>query len=77
MTLGQVAYEAYATETAWRTFDDRQMPSWDDLGERIQRAWEAAAQAVDPFRQLALSIAKISKSVQAAEPGHDSARDQA
>lgn len=48
-TLGQIAYEAYAKSTGNKTFDDREMMTWSELGETnpdIQRAWEAAARAV-------------------------------
>ena len=48
-TLGQVAFEAYRAEVNGQTFDDRQIPGWDELHgnrERVQRGWEAAAQAV-------------------------------
>lgn len=44
--LGEKAYRAYGESTGGKTFDGRDMPSWDDLGERIQAAWCAAAQAV-------------------------------
>lgn len=47
----KTAYEAYADSTGGKTFDGRDMPLWAALGPRIQRAWEAAAQAaVDAFR---------------------------
>jgi hypothetical protein len=40
------AYAAYATATGGKTWDGRDMPTWADLGERIQGAWRAAAAAV-------------------------------
>lgn len=43
---GQIGYEAYATSTGGKTFDGRDMPTWLDLPERIQAAWEAAAIAI-------------------------------
>ena len=46
MSYGEVAYAAYAEHTGGKTFDGRDMPSWTDLGERIQGAWEAASWAV-------------------------------
>lgn len=46
LDLGPKAYAAYAESTGGKTFDDRDMPAWEDLGERIQRAWRAAAAAV-------------------------------
>lgn len=41
----QRAYAAYGHATGGLTFDGRPMPAWDDLGETIQQAWTAAAQA--------------------------------
>jgi hypothetical protein len=46
MTPGQIGYQAYALSTGGKTFDDRVMPCWEDLPERIQAAWEAAAAAI-------------------------------
>jgi hypothetical protein len=42
----QAAYQAYADSTGGKTWDGRDMPAWDDLGERIQGAWRAAAATV-------------------------------
>jgi hypothetical protein len=44
--LAQVAYEAYARSTGGKTFDGREMPQFDDLGDAIQAAWQAAAQNI-------------------------------
>lgn len=44
-TYGEVSYNSYARITGGKTFDGRDMPTWDDLGDRIQIAWEAAAKA--------------------------------
>ena len=46
MELAKVAYEAYGESTGHRTHDDRPMPSWDELGDRVQLAWIEAAGAV-------------------------------
>jgi hypothetical protein len=46
MELAQYAYAAYGASTNNRTHDDRSMPDWDDLGDRVQQAWIAAAAAV-------------------------------
>lgn len=43
---GALGYSAYAQFTGGKTFDGRDMPKWGDLPERIQRAWNAAADAV-------------------------------
>jgi hypothetical protein len=41
-------YEGYAKSTGGKTFDGRQMPTWDELPNRIKEAWrEAVAAAVD------------------------------
>lgn len=44
-SLGQVAYEAYGESTGWKTYNGNEMPRWEALGEPIQQAWEAAAEA--------------------------------
>ncbi len=43
---GRIGYEAYAKCTGGKTFDDRDMPTWDALPQRIRDAWEAAARAI-------------------------------
>lgn len=42
-TLAQTGYEAYAAQTGGKTFDGRDMPTWDALPDRIRAAWSAAA----------------------------------
>ena len=44
--FGKIAYEAYGTSTKWRTYNDKPMPKWEELTERIQVAWRAAAKTV-------------------------------
>lgn len=44
--FGRLGYDAYAQSTGGKTFDGRDMPKWDELPERIQTAWNAAADAV-------------------------------
>lgn len=44
--IGKIGYEAYAKFTGWKTFDGRTMPPWDELTDRIQDAWRAAARAI-------------------------------
>jgi hypothetical protein len=46
MELAQVAYAAYGESTGHRTHDDRPMPDWEQLGDRVQQAWIEAASAV-------------------------------
>jgi len=45
-TYGQLGYEAYADFTGGRTYDDRMMPPWEGLTDKIRGAWEAAAVTV-------------------------------
>lgn len=42
----RLAYEGYAASTSGKTFDGRDMPAWASLGDRIQKAWVAAAEAI-------------------------------
>lgn len=44
--LAETAYAAYGASTGHRTYDDRPMPAWEDLGGQIQAAWVCAAGAV-------------------------------
>lgn len=48
MTSGQKGYERYAAFTGGKTFDGRDMPTWSQLPERIQGAWEAACKQDGP-----------------------------
>ncbi len=45
MTYGQIGYISYAANTGGKTFDGRDMPTWEDLPQRIRDAWEAATEA--------------------------------
>jgi hypothetical protein len=44
--LGRLAYEAYAENRGYRTFNNDDMLDWDHLGVDIQSGWDAAANAV-------------------------------
>ena len=44
--LGRVGYEGYAASTGGKTFDGRDMPTWDALPDRIRQAWSDAATAI-------------------------------
>lgn len=44
--LAREAYAAYGRETGGTNFYGLPMPEWDQLGQRIQGAWTAAALAV-------------------------------
>jgi hypothetical protein len=46
---GQIGYEAYAAFTGGKTFDGRDMPTWEQVkasGTKVADAWEAAARAI-------------------------------
>jgi hypothetical protein len=44
---GQVAYEAYRTQTEGRSLvSGAELPPWDGLSAQIQEAWTVAAAAV-------------------------------
>lgn len=45
-TNGQANYAAYGDRVGWVNFAGARIPDWDDLGERIQQAWDAGADAV-------------------------------
>ena len=49
MTGGQIAFEAYNKSTGGKTFDGREIPTWDEVKEskpHVCTAWEDAAMAV-------------------------------
>lgn len=46
ITLAWVAYAAYGQSTDYKNYQGKPMPNWDDLGDTIQAAWVAAADAV-------------------------------
>jgi hypothetical protein len=70
---GQVAYEAYAASTGGKTFDGREMPTWDELPVRIQVAWGAAAKAVAKQVYAAVQAAEDEcPATQPAPPGYPS-----
>ena len=46
---GRIAFEAYNESKGGLTYDGKPIPPWDELSgdkEAVQRAWEAAAEAV-------------------------------
>jgi hypothetical protein len=44
--VARAGYEGYGDWTGWRTYDDRDMPRWDDLPDNTRLAWVAAAAAI-------------------------------
>ncbi|MFD7410136.1 hypothetical protein [Kitasatospora purpeofusca] len=51
-TPAEIAYAAYGAATGGLTHDGRPMPTWDQLGDRIQHAWAAAALALGMERTV-------------------------
>lgn len=45
-SLGQIAFEAYCESVGGVTYDNKPIPQWAELSERIKAAWEAGANAV-------------------------------
>lgn len=43
--LGQVAFEAYTKEKGGTTHDGKPIPPWEDLGDAVRGAWQAAGEA--------------------------------
>lgn len=50
-SYARTAYETYSASRAGKTWDDRDMPAWDDLGPGIKAAWNEAAKAVIVARE--------------------------
>lgn len=48
--MGKAAFEAYTEDMHGMTLDDRPIPPWDDLGEKVQSAWISAAKKVEDMR---------------------------
>jgi hypothetical protein len=45
-SLGQIAFEAYNEAKGGVTYDGKPIPPWEDVGDAVRSAWEAAARAV-------------------------------
>lgn len=43
--LAKIMWTAYAQKAGGKTFDGKQLPTWDELGEERQSCWVAAADA--------------------------------
>jgi hypothetical protein len=43
--LAKVAYQAYGDTAEWKNHAGLPMPTWGDLGDRIQTCWVMAASA--------------------------------
>ncbi len=67
---GQVGYQAYAESTGGKTFDGRDMPSWEELPGRIQAAWDAAAKAIAKTVYRAVEATEACPETQRAPSGY-------
>lgn len=45
-TLGQIAFEAYKKFVQDQTYDEKPIPAWNELTDKVRGAWDAAAIAV-------------------------------
>jgi hypothetical protein len=63
------AYEAYGKVTGYKNYEGNPMPAFDDLGETIQDAWRAAAQAACDAQEAAYSEALANSLDWFQEPG--------
>ncbi len=61
--LARAGYHGYSDQTHARTFDDRHMPTWDELPMRIQLAWVASTIAVIANFPRALASVRTSTEV--------------
>ena len=48
-TIAKAAYAAYGAVTDFKNFRGELMPEWENLPEKIQQAWRAAALRVLDF----------------------------
>jgi len=60
LELAKIGYQAYGQLTDFKNYQGLPMPTWDDLPERIQNAWMAAATAIakDAIHKQSESLAK-------------------
>ena len=45
-TMGYYAFHGYAGAMNGVTHDGKKIPKWEDLGEKVQNAWECSAMVV-------------------------------
>lgn len=54
MSSGRIGYEAYKASTGGKTFNGRDMPTWEQVQERtphVAKAWNDAAEAMRESRR--------------------------
>jgi hypothetical protein len=44
--LGKVAFDAYSAQVGGRTYDDKPIPTWEQVTDAVRGGWNAAAQAI-------------------------------
>lgn len=59
MNKAKIAWEAYAKAVGGKTFDDKPLPTWDELGERQKEGWKQASIFVENATRLEI-ISEIS-----------------
>ena len=45
--LAEIAFNAYGEDCNWKTFDGRDMPKFDAIGEPVREHWAAAVMAAE------------------------------
>lgn len=58
--LARCAYLAYGKQTDFKNFRGEPMPAWEDLPEAIQKAWSAAATAIEYCKNYPINCGKRS-----------------
>jgi len=57
--LGQAAYEAYADQVDWTTYDGQRIHPWDEQAEDRRAGWSAAAAAVVSSVKVSIAVALL------------------
>ncbi|MEH1808433.1 hypothetical protein [Nostoc sp.] len=60
LELAKIGYRAYGETTDFKNYQGLPMPNWEDLPEKIQIAWMAAAVAIakKTVKEMSVSMAK-------------------
>jgi len=54
--LGRIAFIAYCKVMNNRTYDDKPIPAYDDLPDKVKEAWQAAGLAATTAIDVRLAI---------------------
>ena len=58
--IAKLMWDAYAIQAGGKTFDDKPLPTWDELGEDRQSCWVAAASVTaDRIETLEAALREI------------------